>query len=349
MINTDSLKIKWIEKVAIANKKTDKILVEKVVRALYLLELLKNSGLGFVFKGGTALFLMMKEAKRLSIDIDIIIPVKGEIDKFLEEVINQSDFLSYEENERVSHGEIEKAHFKFYYKPVTNARADKEYILLDVLYEKPPYGKHVVEHPVQSPFIIVDDDPAVVTIPSFEAILGDKLTAFAPLTTGIPYGRSKEIEIIKQLYDVGSLFDRVREIQPILEVFNNTAISEIGYRKLELTPKNVLDDIWETSQLIATRGKDGKGDFEELQKGIQNMRNFIFSEKFHLESAMVPASKAAYLSALLSQGKTGIKRFKEAAQVADWQIEQPQNTRLNKLKKSNPEAFFYWYQAVQLK
>lgn len=349
MISKDSLKIEWIEEVAKVNKNADKILVEKVVRALYLLELLQRTGLKFVFKGGTALLLMMQEAKRLSIDIDIIIPEKVEIDKFLIQVIVQSDFLSFEENERKAHGDIEKAHYKFYYNPVTNTRAEKEYILLDVLYEKPSYGKHVVKCPVKSPFIIGDDDHAIVTIPSFEAILGDKLTAFAPLTTGVPYGKGKEIEIIKQLYDVGSLFDHVKTVNPILEVFNQTAKSELGYRKLDLTPQDVLNDIWETSQLIATRGKDGKGDFVELQKGIRNIRNFIFSKKFHLEGAMVPAAKAAYLSALLSNGKAGIKRFKEAAQIADWEIKQPHNSRLNKLKKTNPEAFFYWYQASQLK
>jgi hypothetical protein len=40
-----------------------------------------------------------------------------------------------------------------------------------------------------------------------EAIAGDKLTAFAPTTTGIHYGQDKALEIIKQLFDVGILFD----------------------------------------------------------------------------------------------------------------------------------------------
>ena len=43
-------------------------------------------------------------------------------------------------------------------------------------------------------------------------ILGDKLTAFAPNTTGIPYeksGLSRAMEIIKQLYDIGNLFEQM--------------------------------------------------------------------------------------------------------------------------------------------
>lgn len=47
----------------------------------------------------------------------------------------------------------------------------------------------------------------IVTMPSVDCILGDKLTAFAPHTTGIPYNIDKELEIIKQMYDISCLFD----------------------------------------------------------------------------------------------------------------------------------------------
>ena len=73
MISKDSLHIDWITKVSSANRKADKILVEKVIRALMLLEGLVKQNLDFVFKGGTALMLILDSPKRLSIDIDIII------------------------------------------------------------------------------------------------------------------------------------------------------------------------------------------------------------------------------------------------------------------------------------
>lgn len=34
------------------------------------------------------------------------------------------------------------------------------------------------------------------------------------------------------------------------------------------------------------RGKAGNGNFEELQTGIQNIKNYIFSENFHIERSM---------------------------------------------------------------
>jgi predicted nucleotidyltransferase component of viral defense system len=87
MINKESLNEKWIKDIA-KKQKSDPILVEKVVRALYLLETLKLTNLKFIFKGGTALMLMLPEPKRFSIDIDIIVPDKSQdIESYLNQVI----------------------------------------------------------------------------------------------------------------------------------------------------------------------------------------------------------------------------------------------------------------------
>ena len=175
------------------------------------------------------------------------------------------------------------------------------------------------------------------------------MTAFAPKTIGIPYNVEKEVEIIKQLYDVGNLFDIIETIEIVSSVFDSFARTELEYRgKKDLKPKDVLEDIIQTAMTISTRGKSGDGDFTELQKGIKNIKSYIFSESFHLEAAMVPASKAAYLSALLQTQTKEFYKFKDPEEIADWNIEQPFETRLNKLKKSNPEAFFYWYKTYEL-
>ncbi len=55
MIDNKTLSIEWLNEVSAKNRKADKILVEKVIRALYLLEGLAKTELDFVFKGGTAL------------------------------------------------------------------------------------------------------------------------------------------------------------------------------------------------------------------------------------------------------------------------------------------------------
>ncbi len=47
MISKDSLNLDWINRVSSENRKADKILVEKVIRVLLLLEGLAQSGLPF--------------------------------------------------------------------------------------------------------------------------------------------------------------------------------------------------------------------------------------------------------------------------------------------------------------
>lgn len=349
MIHEETLKEKWITNVA-KQHKSDPILIEKVVRALYLLEHLQNSELEFIFKGGTALMLLLKEPKRFSIDIDIIVSKKpGNMKAVLDAVLESSDFLEYKMDGRQSKSNIEKEHYKFYYTPVTNARAEQEYILLDVLYEESHYGKYTKDIEIKSPFIKLEGKNVKVTVPIPEAILGDKLTAFAPNTTGVPYGCGKEVEIIKQLFDVGHLFDIVTDIAIVSEVFTQFAQTELDYRELKQFNKDdVLNDVFQTALLMSTRGKSGIGNYNELQRGVQNIKNYIFTENFHIERAMVPAAKAAYIAIMLQTGATEAVHFNNPMEVKDWILEQPFETRLNKLKKSNPEAFFYWYKSIEL-
>lgn len=52
MIKPECLRKLWIDRVAQNYTTADPILVEKAIRALYLLEHLKLRGLEFIFKGG---------------------------------------------------------------------------------------------------------------------------------------------------------------------------------------------------------------------------------------------------------------------------------------------------------
>ena len=293
--------------------------------------------------------LLLPDAKRLSIDIDIILPEKPKnIENIFKSITEEAVFTRFEENERVTRSKIDKAHYKFYYQPITSTRVREEYILLDILYESNPYGKQLSDTSINSSFLKISGKDTKVSIPTYEAILGDKLTAFAPNTNGVPYGREKEIEVIKQLYDIGLLFNLVENVSHIIQVFETIGKRELKYRELELPLSDIVDDIYETSLCICTRGMDGKGDFTELQTGIQNIVSYIFSESFFIDKAITAASKAAYLSVLLRNGTDTIMRYKDITDIDGMLIDQPFCTRLNKLKKSNPEAFYYWNQTVKL-
>lgn len=352
MIKKEEITIDWINKVSKENRKADKILVEKVIRALLLLEGLVKQKLPFVFKGGTALMLHFNSTKRLSIDIDIILPKTiDNLEDILDELVDKQGFTRKELQHRYTKSIIKKEHYKFFYNPIHKSKKDEEFVLLDILYEEINYTK-LEKLPIQSSFAPVGGESILVDIPCVEDLLGDKLTAFAPNTTGIPYFKkenSMSMEIIKQLYDIGNLMDVVNDLEIIKTTFFTFAATELAYRnKEDLTENDVLNDIFQTSLCIVTRGADGKGDFEQLQNGIQRIGGFIFSESFHLEKAITQASKAAYIAVLIMHDAKKIEKFENPLQIKDWQIGDPLNTKLNKLKKSNPEAFFYWYKIYQL-
>lgn len=346
MISSESLTGEWLEKVSVNNRKADKILIEKVIRALLLLEGLVKADIHFVFKGGTALMLLVDSTKRLSIDIDIIISEKQDLEALFGKMIGEQGFTRFELDERKAASDIEKAHYKFFYSPVHQYGKTEDYVLLDILFEQPHYI-NVIDFPINSSFLAQDGDPILVKIPSYEDILGDKLTAFAPNTTGIPYeknGDSRAMEIIKQLYDIGSLLTYVQDTGVVAKTFGVFAQTELGYRNCELDISLVTEDVYQTALHICSRGLEGRGNYKLLVQGITQIRRFIFSEHYHLDRAIVDASKAAYLAKMIQHSKASFTRYENAEQVRDLTIDQSFNSKLNKLKKGNPEAFFYWYQ-----
>ena len=352
MIDQQEISIEWINKVSTANRKADKILVEKVIRALLLLEGLVKRKLPFVFKGGTALMLHLNSTKRLSIDIDIILPQAiDNLEEALDKVVKEQGFVRKELQHRSTATKIKKEHYKFYYIPHHKTNKEEEYVLLDILYEEVNYSK-IVQLPIQSAFVPIQEDPFMVDVPSLEDLLGDKLTAFAPNTTGIPYFKKEDsmsMEIIKQLYDIGNLLDTVTDANSIKTTFYRFAATELIYRNTPgLKEEDVLEDIYLTALCIASRGTDGKGDFEQLQLGIRRIGSFIFSESYHIEKAIIHASKAAYLATLIKYDAGKIEKYSNPFELKDWSISEPLNNKLNKLKKSNPEAFFYWYKIFEL-
>jgi hypothetical protein len=71
MININEISSEWLTQVSKQHHNADKILAEKVIRALLLLEGLAKQKLTYVFKGGTALMLHFNSIKRLSTKITI--------------------------------------------------------------------------------------------------------------------------------------------------------------------------------------------------------------------------------------------------------------------------------------
>lgn len=353
MIHPESRTLSWIEQAAKDNKVKDIALVEKTIRAFSLLEALVRSGCPFLFKGGSSLMLHLDTEKRLSIDIDIICPPGTRIEDYLEKYSEEYGFGEVKLVERISRTDIPKQHAKFFYQVAYPTGGHQDKILLDVLFEEIHYSD-IVELPIQSRLLKTYGEPVMVKLPSKEDLLGDKLTAFAPHTTGIPFFKGEKncsMEISKQLFDIASLFDIITDLSVTSGTFKKFAMVELQYRGLEADAiQVVLDDIYNTAMCIVLRGQDNPEEFQLLQDGIKRVRGFIHSEVYSLESAITNASKAAYLSKLISRGLNEVKHYNpaEVSLLADAMIQSPLSTKLNKLKKTNTEAFFYWNEIQKL-
>jgi len=184
---------------------------------------------------------------------------------------------------------LKKAHYKFFYSPVHKYNLVENYVLLDILFEEPHYAK-VINWPVASSFVKQDGDPLMVKVPCHEDILGDKLTAFAPNTTGIPYeknGDLRTMEIMKQLYDIGSLMNVVDDMSIISQTFAIFAQTELGYRNCEAGVDGVLYNIYQTALLIAAAVLKAMVTSTLFQK-VSTRLSVLFSPKVTILTALSP-------------------------------------------------------------
>lgn len=129
---------------------------------------------------------------RLSTDIDIIVAPDTDVDTYISKASTIFPFKQCEEQVRIGRNSIEKRHFKFTYQsPVTGKDI---YILLDILFSENPYTR-VVDCEIRNDLLLTEPEYLLVKTPDINCILGDKLTAFAPHTTGIPLNESHYTQI----------------------------------------------------------------------------------------------------------------------------------------------------------
>lgn len=340
------------------HKRIDTIILEKMIYALHLLERLKTNGLDFVFKGGTSLVLLLQEGNRFSIDIDIISNTKREdLENILNKVIETSHFTEWKLDEHRSYQKgVPKAHYKFSFK--TN-QGGSGTILLDVLIEDSIYPEQIETDIITK--WIETDNLTKVTVPSIDAITGDKLTAFAPNTIGIPYFKGKDnqpfsMEICKQLFDLGKLFEQIENLETVAKSFEVFTKREITYRKggdSGLTPEDILLDTIDTCVILAKRERgstEEKVKFKELQQGIRAFgTGFLMSGNFRIDDAVPASARIAYLAAkLLKKDLTPLEKY-EGQDMKEWNIEDQDWNFLNRLKRQpDKSSFFYWFKTVEL-
>jgi hypothetical protein len=192
-------------------------------------------------------------------------------------------------------------------------------------------------------------------VPTINSYVGDKLTAFAPKTIGIPYGKNKSMEIIKQLFDLGILFERITSLKEISQIYKKISKTEASYRDIN-TPIDVfLNDSINTSFLICQLdfSKSIIDDYtKELREGIRRIKSHIVGGKYSLLNAKEDASKIACLASLIRDNRLDVditttktdmnilEKIKDINLMGEFEI-------LNKLKIISPESFYLWAVATK--
>lgn len=233
-------------------------------------------------------------------------------------------------------------HFKFFFDSATDD--SEKYILLDVAYEKNKYPETTMKKIECSKIKVVSD--VEVELPTIESILGDKLTVLATKTTGISYDSQKELELMKQLYDVDKLFDNAEDLNIVKSSFINIATREIEYRKLrEITYKDVLDDIQDFCEDVILLRKE---DIDKINLGMSKMSGFITEGKFLIDKeVLTAASKVLYLIKLIKNDENVIEKYYDGVEVNEVEIPLEYRKRLKRMSLFNEEAYYYIIKSLE--
>lgn len=337
--------------------RADAGILERAIYALALLGHLAESGLPFVFKGGTSLLLHLPLPRRLSIDIDIVCHASPpELDAVLTQIAELPPFTGFEEQNRGERGLPRRRHFKFFYdSPVFGKPL---HILLDVV-EDAECPIDLIEKPILVSFIQVEREVRV-WVPTVEALLGDKLTAFAPATTGVPFRPASgkpcdTMQVVKQLFDVAELFGVIEDLPAVARAYGAMQALENGYRGGGFSHDETLLDTLKACLALAMRDLKGIARNEEgewLFDGARRLQSHLIGGRFNLDDARVAAGKAALLSTLLRHGRLdlmpanlrydgNVEAIRPLQITGEWQV-------LRGIKNANPEAFHYWHQASKI-
>ena len=342
-------------------------LLEKCVRALTLLGHLAESGLPFLFKGGTSLLLHLPKIRRLSIDIDIVSPAAdSELDRVVTLIGQTAPFTRWEEAIRgtdSNSGRVplpHRRHFKFWF-PSERTRNGEDLILLDVVQEA--HCPHAtVRRPIATSFLQPERE-ITVTLPTIESLLGDKLTAFAPTTTGVKLRKRNNeegeiMQVAKQLFDVGVLFEHATDFAQIASTYNGVQAQESGYREsLPSRDATLADTINACLGLTGMRVRGAPAiiypDVDLLINGFQRLEGHLTQRRPDENGRRTLSARAAVLAAHLHAGRPfdfATARYTGSAEqlavLRSATLNGRQHAWLDSLKAVNPEAYHYWQLAL---
>lgn len=218
-----------------------------------------------------------------------------------------------------------------------------------MVFTEPPYSK-LIEKDIAGHPMTFAGAGGVVRIPTVEGLLGDKLTAISPKTVGIPLVRARAMEFMKQIIDLGELFNVSDDVGELERSFLKTLEVENGFRSARHASGDVIDDITEISFRYSQsllRGSDNTfAEIALLNDGNARLANHLRAQ-LNPDAIKIAFARIAYVVSVLRQGGAGKKLIRKVDLMAVKGCVFPERYKiLEKLRAAVPEAYFYWAQAV---
>jgi hypothetical protein len=156
------------------------------------------------------------------------------------------------------------------------------------------------------------------------------------------------MEVMKQIYDIAGIFDRVNSLESVQENFIKVSERELTYRGFDARNHQlIIDDIINTSHNFCIYGRLDKDTFDAMRSGVSRLSSFIYGDKFRESQAQIAVAKASYIAKQIEKKLTSIEKFDRNVNMISWTITNHSYSALNKLKKHNLEAFHYWYYILE--
>jgi hypothetical protein len=311
--------------------------LEKAIFALEYVAQLKDAGLDFVFKGGSAVQILLGDRwNRLSIDVDICTDASEKtLTTALDAVKKRFDNkgFTYEARREEILGTFPFLSFRITTPPITDKG---RVILLDVMGLKPHFATQST--PLKS--FYYDSTVSVVT-PTLGTILGDKLSTIGPNTVGRAMKDSRNgLEYAKHFYDINALSHAEPNFVECSDAYSESLNIQSKVRGIDFSLEECIEDAVFTCQVASLpqtqlpslleklepeRRVRAQTEHDILKNGLRGFQPFLVrSVSYNWENLREYASRTAFLLKATSMrlpSKTMGKILSEAAPTGREEIQ----------------------------
>jgi len=292
--------------------------IEKALFALEYVGQLWESGVDLVFKGGSAVQILLGDSwNRLSVDVDICTEFsKEQIEAHMNKIKKKFDGECFDFEPRKGPKGSKFQCYRLTSLPITNLQRK---FLLDIQGLKPEYK--LTKTPLKSFFY--DSDIKIPT-PTGSSILGDKLSVIGPSTIGRNLTDSRNgIEYAKHFYDIHCLYTKFDDLSETRKTYLSCVEIQSVIRKTEFDVGVCIDDAIDTCKIASlpfdedlvkkmTPTDRNLKQYAILKNGVQRFQPFIVGAKFYTwEKMREYASRTALLFKIMKKKSNSLENSDE--------------------------------------